>query len=305
MKNLYIRRSSLSPICPLCNSNDESIEHLFLFCPWVEVVWFGGMLNLRPHPLHVSSWANWIVQMGDLETGSMEVRINRLSYIAFTCWHIWKSRCDFQFNNQVIYPNRVVAAISRSVSAYQDFINRPSFPSLLNQPNLGDEVQWSPPNQGVIKINVDASWDASVGGGFMGVVARDENGRFLAASRLRVKATGATMAEALAILHGCKLGVRNGWNSICIESDSFDAISCLRDPAKKGSWDAFPILRKCYRLGMAFQACHWSWVPRLANSVADFLASRKCREACDQIWVHRPPSSLVHVLCNDGLPCPP
>ncbi|KAM1298996.1 hypothetical protein ACFX2F_025736 [Malus domestica] len=76
------------------------------------------------------------------------------------------------------------------------------------------------------------------------------------------------MAEALAIMHGCNLGVSNGWNLICVESDSFDAISCLRDPAKKGNWDAFPILRKCLRLGRAFQACRWSWVPRLANSVA-------------------------------------
>ncbi|CAN6708876.1 unnamed protein product [Malus baccata var. baccata] len=200
-----------------------------------------------------------------------------------------------KFNNQVIYPSRVVAAVSRSVSAYQETIFRSSSLSLLNQSSLGDGVQWSPPNPGVIKINMDASWEARTGVGFTGVVARDEHGRFLAASRHKIKATGATMAEALAIMHGCNLGVCNGWNSICVESDSFDAISCLRDPAKKGNWDAFPILRKCFRLGRAFQACRWSWVPRLANLVTDCLASRNCKEVCDQIWVNRPPSSLVHV----------
>ncbi|KAM1672856.1 hypothetical protein ACFXTN_037708 [Malus domestica] len=305
MKNLYIRRSSPSPICPLCNSFDESIEHLFLFCPWVEVVWFGGRLNLRPNRQQVSSWASWLMQMGAAENGSAEVRIDRISYIAFTCWHIWKSRCDFQFNNQVIYPSRVVAAVSRSVSDYQGTILRQSSRSLLNHSSLGDGVKWSHPDHGVIKINVDASWEAKSGVGFTGVVARDEQGCFLAASRQKIKATGATMAEALAILHGCNLGVSNGWNSICVESDSYDAISCLWDPALKGNWDAFPVLRKCLRLGRAFQACRWSWVPRLANSVADCLASRKCKEVCDHVWVIRPPSSLVHVLSNDGLPCPP
>ncbi|CAN6555765.1 unnamed protein product [Malus baccata var. baccata] len=305
MKNLYIRRSSPSPICPLCNSQDESIEHLFLFCPWVEVVWFGGMLNLRPIRQHVSSWASWLMQMGAAENGSAEVRINRISYIAFTCWHIWKSRCEFQFNNQAIYPSRVVDAVSRSVSAYQESTFRQSSPSLLIHSSLGEGVQWSPPNQGVIKINVDASWEARTGEGFTGVVARDKHGRFVAASRHKIKATGATMAEALAIMHGCFMGVSRGWNSICIESDSLDAISCLRDPAKKGNWEAFPILRKCFRMGTAFQACRWSWVPRLANLVANCLASRNCKEVCDLIWVNRPPSSLVHVLCNDGLPCPP
>ncbi|KAM1605749.1 hypothetical protein PS2_026450 [Malus domestica] len=200
----------------------------------LKVIWFGGMLNLRPLRQHVSSWANWLVQMGEAENESAEGMINRISYIAFTCWHIWKSRCEFQFNNQVVYPSRVVAAVSRS--------------------------------------------EARLGVGFTGVVAKDEHGRFLAAFRHKIKATGATMAEALAIIHECNLG---------------------------GNWDAFPILRKCLRLGGAFQDCHWSWVPRLANLVADCLALCNCKEVCDQIWVNRPPSSLVHVLCNDGLPCPP
>lgn len=108
------------------------------------------------------------------------------------------------------------------------------------------------------------------------------------------------MAEAMAIMHGCKLGISRGWNYVIIESDSSESISCLRDRAKMGSWEAFPILVKCYRMGVAFQDCRWSWVSRLANSAADHLESRRCREVCDVIWVDKPPSSLVHVLCNDG-----
>lgn len=47
MANLFKRLSSPSPLCPLCNSHEESIEHIFLLCVWVEVFWFGGALNLR------------------------------------------------------------------------------------------------------------------------------------------------------------------------------------------------------------------------------------------------------------------
>lgn len=243
--------------------------------------------------------------MYDSANGSMEVRINRLSYIDYTCWHIWKSRCDFQFNNQTIYPRRVIDAISHSVSAFKETISRPSTTSLPSPMSKEDGVHWSPPNQGAVNINVDACWVASDRRGFTGVVTRDEDGRFLAPYRHQVKATGVAMAEAMAIWHGCKLGVSKGWNSIIVASDSLESISFLRDLARKGSWDAFPILRKCSSLGMAFQECHWSWVPRLANSAANHLASRQCREVRDHIWVDRPPSSLVHVLCNDGLPCPP
>ncbi|KAM2620934.1 hypothetical protein TB2_025760 [Malus domestica] len=45
MANLFFRRSSLSPMCPLCNSAEESTEHLFLQCPWVEAMWNGGSMT--------------------------------------------------------------------------------------------------------------------------------------------------------------------------------------------------------------------------------------------------------------------
>ena len=156
-----------------------------------------------------------------------------------------------------------------------------------------------------MKINVDASWVAPGGVRFVGVVARDEGGRFLAACRHGIKAPNVASAEAWAIWFGCKLGISRGWNSIIIESDSSDSISYLQDSDKLGSWEAFPILVNCHGLGKSFHQCRWSWVPRLANSTADLLASWKCREVCDEVWVDRPPSSLVNVLCNDGLPCPP
>ncbi|CAN6577621.1 unnamed protein product [Malus baccata var. baccata] len=112
------------------------------------------------------------------------------------------------------------------------------------------------------------------------------------------------MVEAMAIMHGCNLRISRGWRLIVVESDSSDSISCLKNSARNGSWDAFPFIAKCSNLGGSFQECRWSWVPRSANSAADLLASRRCKEVCDLIWVNRPPSSLVHVLCNDGLPCP-
>lgn len=67
-------------------------------------------------------------------------------------------------------------------------------------------------------------------------------GIFLGAGRYPVKARSVAMAAVLAIKHGCKLRHQLGWNSLIIEFDSFDAISCLPDSLLKGRWDAFPIL---------------------------------------------------------------
>lgn len=56
-------------------------------------------------------------------------------------------------------------------------------------------------------MNVDGSWFAMDEMSFMRVVARDADGKFLAACRYKVKATSVAMMEAMAIMHGCNLGI--------------------------------------------------------------------------------------------------
>lgn len=85
MENLYRRRSSPSPLCPICKTQEESVEHLFLQCPWVEVVWFGGSLSVRLNRTDTSSWVIWLIEMYASTKESQEEKDNLFSYIAFTC----------------------------------------------------------------------------------------------------------------------------------------------------------------------------------------------------------------------------
>ena len=262
MANLYQRRSSPSPLCPICGVRDESITHLLLNCPWVKGIWFGGCLNLRMNHSESTTWASWLLQMYDSVKGSKEVRSHLLSYISFTCWHIWIARCNFLFNHQQIYPSRIIVAISHSATAFKEATSIPTT-SLLPCPQATNHpLCWSPPTQGFIKINVDGSWLARDGLGFLGVVARDAEGSFLEACRYKVKATSVAMVEAMGITHGCLLGINIGWNSVILESDSLETISCLKDFSRKGSWEAFPFIAKCINFGRGFQDCRWSSVPR-------------------------------------------
>ncbi|RXI07306.1 hypothetical protein DVH24_026442 [Malus domestica] len=61
-----------------------------------------------------------------------------------------------------------------------------------------------------VKFNVDASWVNATNTGYTGVVARDSSGTFIAARRSSIDAPSAAAAEAVAIRHGCELGVALG-----------------------------------------------------------------------------------------------
>lgn len=206
MANLFQKRSSPSPICHICNAQDESIEHLLLLCPWVEVVWFRGALSIRFQRHEVTTWANWLHACLEEANGSKSDKRRLMSYIAFTCWHIWKTQCNFLFNQQPINLRQVVLAISTSIGAFLD-----ANQSLRTRTTPGTRspvipVTWTPPNLRVIKINVEASWEANSSSGFARVVARDHDGHFLGAGKYPVKAGSVAMVEVLAIRHGCELG---------------------------------------------------------------------------------------------------
>ncbi|TQD83149.1 hypothetical protein C1H46_031311 [Malus baccata] len=106
-----------------------------------------------------------------------------------------------------------------------------------------------------MKLNVDASWAAATGNGHAGVIARNDDGLFEAARKLKIKAPSAAAAEALAILYGCELASSMGMERIIVESDSKENFSCLLDASITGCWEAFPTLVKIMRFGESFQAC--------------------------------------------------
>ena len=135
MANLYQCRSSPSPLCPICGVRDEFITHLLLECSWVRGIWFGGCLNLRMSHLESTSWASWLLQMFESVRGSKEVTCHLLSYISFTCWHIWIARCNFLFNHQQIHPPRIIEAISHSAFAFKEATSTPTS-SLLPCPQI-------------------------------------------------------------------------------------------------------------------------------------------------------------------------
>ncbi|KAM1573488.1 hypothetical protein ACFX1Z_042954 [Malus domestica] len=96
------------------------------------------------------------------------------------------------------------------------------------------------------------------------------------------------------------ISIRFSWNHIpkLVISSLVAGLECI-------PWEILPTLSRVLELGRSFQACTWSWVPRLANVVADFVASHSVVGMCNSLWVTRPLSSLVGILNKDGIPWPP
>jgi hypothetical protein len=130
--NLAARSWPCNPICPLCDQEQETVEHLVLTCVYAQEVW-----------LRVSSWTDGVVKVPDAHQ-SMEIWWNvslkglpkktkqsLASLLIYTAWNIWKERNRRVFEGVAVLPSRVLALIKEEIKLRQlacgDF--EPSFVS--------------------------------------------------------------------------------------------------------------------------------------------------------------------------------
>ncbi|XP_061999064.1 uncharacterized protein LOC133716370 [Rosa rugosa] len=179
--------------------------------------------------------------------------------------------------------------------------NRPTH----SVPYLHTSYLWKPPPHGHIKINLDANWAIDTHLVGLGVIARDCRSKMIDGVHSIGQAFSAHEAEARAAILACNLAEKLSPVPIIIESDSKCLIDAINSPSTCKIWSIYPAVAKIKNSPSFWQRIAWSWVSRKANSAADHLASLAVRRMCPDVWIDRPPSSLVGILSRDGLPCPP
>ncbi|GJU27805.1 hypothetical protein Tco_1166426 [Tanacetum coccineum] len=85
-ENLYKRKCSLSPLCQICNSQVETIEHVFFECPWMKSVWFGSNYGLRADNVS-GNFTSRISSLIDIFPSKSQA-LKLLASIAITSWNI-------------------------------------------------------------------------------------------------------------------------------------------------------------------------------------------------------------------------
>lgn len=94
----------------------------------------------------------------------------------------------------------------------------------------------------------------------------------------------------------------------CNSLDEFNLHSvsyCLNMKIERGNWRIYPFLREFHRLKNEFHHISWSWISREANRAADAAAKLAKVRLCTVNWTNCPPTSIILILQNDGLPGPP
>ncbi|KAL6191890.1 hypothetical protein ACLB2K_038279 [Fragaria x ananassa] len=239
---LQTRGVSLASCCVLCRQQSESIDHIFLFCPFASTIWHYMTSNFG-----ISGSPNSVLLM--LNLGLSSSRSTQLRELWSTCivttlWFIWSSRHKIKYEGLRVDATRVCSLISRHVISSSKLVTGCMFNSsekLVVLKKIGVqcrprcasrviEVNWHPPLHGCIKLNIDEAWKSSSNKAGYGGVFRDYSGKVMGAFCSNLDIPSSVAAEVMTVIKAIELARVREWKHIWLEVDPELILSFLRSP---------------------------------------------------------------------------
>lgn len=207
--------------CPVCGSEDESIQHALVYCTTAAQCW----QRILPE---VS------LQEGEDLYGWWKIVLERCNKdkqaeVATISWTIWKARNDRVWNNKQAQVNGVLSSAKSYLEQWR-IAQRSSSKDLFPNHVDGDgAVAWVKPQEANIKITVDAAIFTEYNFSGMGLVARDKRGELVKARTVGVQGTyPAEVVEAIAIKEALSWIKDERWEHVEVESDSLGTVQAIR-----------------------------------------------------------------------------
>ncbi|KAL5545478.1 hypothetical protein UlMin_005165 [Ulmus minor] len=207
-----------NPVCPFCNTVDESLVHLLSLCPFTLHLWMASPWHLNPSILPASSITDWCYTLWSIDDA---IQSNG-AVIRFTACLM---DMVLRIRNEVVH-GAVVPSISTTFKRIIYSFNylHDSF-SLRSTPSI---LEWKAPHPDWIKVNFDAFvFDI---GSIVVAVARDSSGVVVGWDATALSTMLLVEAEARACLLAVKLAVTKGWRCCEFEGDAKVVVeACSRD----------------------------------------------------------------------------
>lgn len=114
---LAMRNWPCSPICSLCDQEQETVSHICIYCPFTKEVWQQVKLwrqeeiFKQPTPeISIRDW--WNERMSEYTTSQKR---EKAAIIIYTIWNIWKERNRSVFQQKTTQPQNVLGFIKEEM----------------------------------------------------------------------------------------------------------------------------------------------------------------------------------------------
>ncbi|KAJ8765776.1 hypothetical protein K2173_014898 [Erythroxylum novogranatense] len=266
--------------CPICNQEEETLQHVFLDYPLTKQVWSRVLQNWQ-HP-GIIFLLDWFASF------FLPAPKDRQYTILMIIWAIWQSRNGVVWNNKWRSVNAIRTLEEWRLGHASDIA--------LGIPATR-MVCWQPPEVGWLKVNIDAAIGSNSNFMATAAVVRDSNSRFIAAKLWKFPGRlSAKSAKAIAIKEVLSWAKLQNWDRVIIELDAKIVVQALDDDSYEDSSSFGLLVCDCKSLLNEIRIAKCIFGFRSSNSAAHVLATSALFTFSLGEWFEIPPPSIVEVL---------
>uniref|UniRef100_A0A803NYV7 Uncharacterized protein n=1 Tax=Cannabis sativa TaxID=3483 RepID=A0A803NYV7_CANSA len=266
---LYTKHVPVQLDCPCCSREEESIFHVLVTCNFAQSCW-----NLSSVPTAViggTAFGDWIEQ---LLVKCQPVVFEEALMVA---WAIWKARNELLWNKNVTRAAEVITTATTVLNQWKTAAaNRFSpLPAVVNNTSNHDN-NWTAPDAGFLKVNVDGAVFSASGSFGVGGLARDSNGQLIEAFCMhKAGCFQPSLVEAIGVKEALSWIKNKGWEHVTLETDSLVVVQALQSNVVMHSVFGSTITY-CLNLLKSLSHVNVCFVKRSANNAAHCLARGAC-----------------------------
>ncbi|KAF7812763.1 ribonuclease H [Senna tora] len=288
--NLNRRGLAIPIICPLCNRDVETLNHLFRDCLLVREVWDAVRSKADLDTEH--DFQLWLKKTVTNQSQSF-LGIPSGTLAIFTLTYIWRYRNNLIFKQQRFNPTQLAKRAVANAAELHFLTNN----GKDIRPHTIRHISWEAPLEGWFKLNTDGS--SSFGLFSVAGVIRDHLGNWVYGFSEFVGQGNSLKAEVWAIYLGLKAACSLNCSHLFVETDSQVAISLILTLDTPTTHHLFPIIAACRESIQGLTRMELQHIFREGNSCADFLAKqafldRTSYTAFDTI----PPGASINFLAD-------
>lgn len=165
-----------------------------------------------------------------------------------------------------------------------------------------ESLNWLP-EVGVLKFNIDGAFRGFNMPAGIGNVVRDWEGKVIDGFHDTIFSCSPLWVEACALLRACSMAGSLDARHVIFESDCKVLVDAINTKSEGVDWRCDALIGDISAIVRSKSNWKVTWIPRLANLAADWVAKEAAKKMCHLGWVCTPPSSFASIVSRDLLLC--